>query len=49
MLQVFLKDNASFGQEASEEKIFWNSTNQKQELLVVAMFVNGAVFIEELP
>ena len=26
----------------SEEKIFYKSTNQKQEWLVVAMFVNGS-------
>ena len=32
----------SFGKVASEEKIFQKSTNQKQELSVVAMFVNGS-------
>jgi hypothetical protein len=32
----------SFGQLVSEEKIFQKSTNQKQELSVVAMFVNGS-------
>jgi hypothetical protein len=31
----------SFGQ-AFSEKIFWKSTNQKQELPVAAMFVNGS-------
>ena len=30
----------SFGQAVSEEKIFKKSANQKQELPVVAMFVN---------
>jgi hypothetical protein len=30
----------SFGPEISEEKIFKKSTNQKQELPVVAIFVN---------
>jgi hypothetical protein len=30
----------SFGQAVSEEKIFLKSTNQKQELPVVAMFVH---------
>jgi hypothetical protein len=30
----------SFGQAVSEVKIFSKSTNQKQELPVVAMFVN---------
>ena len=32
----------SFGKAVSEEKIFQKSTNQKQELSVVAMFVNGS-------
>ena len=32
----------SFGQAVSEEKIFQKSTNQKQELPVAAMFVNGS-------
>jgi hypothetical protein len=31
-----------FGQAVSEEKILWKSTNQKQELPVVAMSVNGS-------
>jgi hypothetical protein len=33
---------APFGQAVSEEKILKKSTNQKQELSVVAMFVNGS-------
>ena len=38
----------------SEEKIFFKSTNQKQELPLSAMFVNGSGktitnFIEDLP
>jgi hypothetical protein len=32
----------SFGQTDSEEKILKKSTNQKQELSVAAMFVNGS-------
>ena len=38
---------SSFGQAVSEEKNFWKSTNQKQELPVVAMFVNGSGRNEE--
>ena len=38
----FLPSFDSFGQAISEEKIFQKSTNQKQELPVVAMFVNGS-------
>ena len=38
----FLPSFDSFGQAVSEEKIFQKSTNQKQELPVVAMFVNGS-------
>ena len=37
----FLPIFYSFGQ-AVTEKIFYNSTNQKQELSVAAMFVNGS-------
>ena len=37
----FLPNFDSFGQAVSE-KIFQKSTNQKQELSVVAMFVNGS-------
>ena len=43
----FLPSFDSFGQAVSEEKIFQKSTNQKQELPVVAMFVNGSGQIEE--
>jgi hypothetical protein len=32
----------SFVQAISEEKIFYKSTNQKQELSVAAMFGNGS-------
>ena len=32
---------------ASEKTIFKKSTNQKQELLVVAMFVNGSELNEQ--
>jgi hypothetical protein len=32
----------SFGWAVSEEKIFQISTNQKQELPVVAMFINSS-------
>ena len=38
--RCFLISFGSFGQAVSEEKIFQKSTNQKQELLVVAIFVN---------
>jgi hypothetical protein len=31
-----------FGQAVSEEKILKKSTNQKQELPAVAMFINGS-------
>jgi hypothetical protein len=37
----FLPNFDSFGQTVTEEKIFQKSTNQKQELSVVAMFNNG--------
>jgi hypothetical protein len=33
---------APFGQAVSEEKIFLTLANQKQELPVAAMFVNGS-------
>ena len=39
--RCFLPSFGSFGNVVSEEKIFRNSTNQKQESPVVAMFVNG--------
>ena len=38
----FLPSFDSFGKEVSEKKIFQKSTNQKQELPLVAMFVNGS-------
>jgi hypothetical protein len=38
----FLPNFDSFGQTVKEEKIFQKSTNQKQELSVVAMFNNGS-------
>ena len=34
------QNSDSFGQAVTEGKIFEKSTNQKQELSVVAMFVN---------
>ena len=40
--RCFLPSFSSFGQEVSEEKNLKKSTNQKQELPVVAMFVNGS-------
>ena len=39
--RCFLTNFGSFGQAVSDEKIIQKSTNQKQELFVVAMFVNG--------
>ena len=39
--RCFLPSFGSFGHAFSEEKIFQKLTNQKQELPVVAMFVNG--------
>ena len=43
----FLPSFGSFGKAASEEKIFQKSTNQKQELSVAAMFVNGSELNEQ--
>ena len=40
--RCFLLSFGSFGQVVSEEKIFFKSANQKQELPMVAMFVNGS-------
>ena len=40
--RCFLPSFGSFGQAVSEEKIFKKSANQKQELPVAAMFVNGS-------
>ena len=39
---MLLPSFVSFGQSISEEKIFKKSANQKQELPVAAMFVNGS-------
>ena len=41
-IECFLPSFSSFGQAVSEEKIFLKSANQKQELPMVAMFVNGS-------
>ena len=40
--RCFLPSFGSFGQAISEEKIFFKSANQKQELPMVAMFVDGS-------
>ena len=40
--RCILPSFGSFGKAVSEEKIFQKSTNQKQELSVVAMLVNGS-------
>ena len=40
--RCFLPSFGSFGQAVSEEKIFFKSANQKQELPMAAMFVNGS-------
>jgi hypothetical protein len=40
--RCFLSSFGSFGQAVSEEKILFKSANQKQELPVAAMFVNGS-------
>jgi hypothetical protein len=37
---AYYQISVHLGCSVSEEKIFWKSTNQKQELHVVAMFVN---------
>ena len=44
----FLSNFDSFGKAVSEEKIFQKSTNQKQELPVAIMFVNGSEINEQL-
>jgi hypothetical protein len=41
--RCFLLNFCSFGYSVSEKKNFNKSTNQKQELPVVAMFVNGLI------
>jgi hypothetical protein len=46
--RCFLSSFGSFGEAVSEEKIFLKSTNQKQELPVAAMFVNGSRRNEQL-
>jgi hypothetical protein len=38
----FLPSFNSFGHAVSEETFFYKSTNQKQELPLVAMFANGS-------
>jgi hypothetical protein len=43
----FLPSFSSFGKAASEKKIFWKSTNQKQELSVATMFVNRSGLNEQ--
>ena len=43
----FLPNFDSFGQAVTEEKILQKSTNQKQELPMVAMFVNGSELNEQ--
>jgi hypothetical protein len=40
--RCFLPSFSSFGKAVSEEKIEKKSANQKQELPVAAMFVNGS-------
>jgi hypothetical protein len=45
--RCFLLSFGSFGQEVSEEKIFFKSANQKQELPMAAMFVNGSELNEQ--
>jgi hypothetical protein len=40
--RCFLPSFDSFGQAVSEQKIFFKSTNQEQELPVAAMFGNGS-------
>jgi hypothetical protein len=43
----FLPSFDSFGKAVSEKKNFLKSTNQKQELPVVVMFVNGSEINEQ--
>ena len=42
--RCFLPSFCSFGQSVSQEKVFQKSTNQKQELPVVAIFVNPKIY-----
>jgi hypothetical protein len=37
----FIPRFSSFGQEVAEEKMFSKSTNQKQELPLAVMLING--------
>jgi hypothetical protein len=43
----FHQSLVAIGPVVSEEKIFWKSTNQKQELSVVDMLVNGSELNEQ--
>ena len=43
----FLPSFDSFGQAVSEEKIFFKSANQKQELTMAATFVNESELNEQ--
>jgi hypothetical protein len=45
--RCFLLSFGSFDQMVSEEKIFFKSANEKQELPMVAMFVNGSELNEQ--
>ena len=47
--RCFLSSFISFGQVASEENLFQKSTNKKQELPMMAMFVNGSKRNEQFP
>ena len=46
--RCFLTSFGSFGQAVSEEKIFYKSTNQNQELPMAAMFVNESSRNEQI-
>ena len=46
--RCFLPSFGSFGKAVSEENIFFKSANQKQELPVAAMFVNGSERNEQI-
>ena len=48
-IDAFLSSFISFGQVASEEKLFQKSTNKKQELPMMAMFVNGSKRNKQFP
>ena len=49
LYRCFLPSFISFGQVVSEEKLFQKSTNKKQELPMMAMFVNGSKRNEQFP